>query len=107
MSTGALTNQSQPRYILAQKSVKVLETELQNIVEVEFMTELLKCIPHDLQEYLHLPPPELPGVWGQYTLSIGGAGAGASFHMHEAAVNFVVYGTRKWYELNHNALCIQ
>ena len=96
MSTGSLTDESAPRYILAQKGGKIMETELKELTEVSFLTEMLKCIPHELQEYLHLPPPELPGVWAQYTLSMGGAGAGASFHMHEAAVNVVVYGTRKW-----------
>ena len=96
MSTGTLSDESKPRYILAQKGSKVMERELKRITEVSFLTDLLKCIPYDLQEYFHLPPPELPGVWSQYTLSMGGAGAGASFHMHEAAINFVVYGTRKW-----------
>ena len=97
MSTGELTNTSQPRYILAQKAAKVMELELKTMTKVHFLTDLMQCIPYELQEYFNLVPPQLAGAWSQYTLSMGGAGAGASFHMHEAAINVVVYGTRKWY----------
>lgn len=97
MSTGELTDTSQPRYILAQKAAKVMELELKTMTKVHFLTDLMQCIPYELQEYFNLVPPQLAGAWSQYTLSMGGAGAGASFHMHEAAINVVVYGTRKWY----------
>ena len=34
---------------------------------------------------------------GRYTIGIGGAGSGAPFHAHEAAVNIVIVGTKRWF----------
>ena len=56
--------------------------------------------PSTLSFLLLSPPPSLLLLCFRpcsYTLSMGGAGSGASLHMHEAAVNVVVYGTRKWF----------
>ena len=60
---------------------------------------MLQCVPFEVQEYFALAPPELPGAWSQYTLSMGGAGAGASMHMHEAVSFF--------YSLYRRAHCPQ
>lgn len=39
----------------------------------------------------------LAGCNGRYTFGIGGAGSGAPFHAHEAAVNVVIVGTKRWF----------
>ena len=61
------------------------------------ITELLQCLPWRLQELLSLPPASMPGAWSEYTFGLGGAGSGAPFHAHEAAVNVVVTGTKRWF----------
>ncbi len=33
---------------------------------VDFITDMLKCIPFEVQEYMGLVPPELPGAWSLY-----------------------------------------
>jgi len=88
-STGELTDESLPRYIFAQQSSTVMEGHMKRVTEVDFITNMLKCIPYEIQEYFALAPPELPGAWSHYTLSMGGAGSGASMHMHEAVSLFL------------------
>eukprot|EP00750_Incisomonas_marina_P033573 INCI9903.3.p1 GENE.INCI9903.3~~INCI9903.3.p1 ORF type:complete len:914 (+),score=125.08 INCI9903.3:211-2952(+) len=61
------------------------------------VTQILQCIPFELQEYLNLPPAGLPGAWRQWTLGFGSSGSGAPLHVHESAVNLVVYGTKRWF----------
>jgi len=67
------------------------------VAEVPSISGLLQCLPWQLQELLSLPPAAMPGSWSEYTFGIGGAGSGAPFHAHEAAINVVVTGTKRWF----------
>lgn len=47
-----------------------------------------------------LPPPfeeDSEGSWGHLTLSVGPSGEGLGFHYHDAALNAVVYGKKRWF----------
>eukprot|EP00750_Incisomonas_marina_P026065 INCI5867.2.p1 GENE.INCI5867.2~~INCI5867.2.p1 ORF type:complete len:815 (-),score=99.63 INCI5867.2:2887-5331(-) len=80
--SASLSDRSEtPRYIF-DRTDKGLMGSMSSRGTIEPFTSTLACIPRDLQEYMNLPPPRMPGGWGQWTLGMGGSGSGAPFHMH-------------------------
>jgi len=70
-----------PRYIF-DRTGKALMGQLSSLGTIEPFSGTLRCMPQDLLEYMNLPPPNMPGGWGQWTFGMGGSGSGAPFHMH-------------------------
>ena len=63
-------------------------------------TGVFNSQPWLLDDFI-LPPmfmhDESRSTWGHLTLNIGPTGEGLPFHYHDAALNSVVYGAKRWF----------
>ena len=86
-----LTDDSEPRYVF-QHHQQLHPVHHQHLgrMRMKPISEVLHCLPKELQDYLHLPPAGMPGAWTHWTVGMGSSGSGAPFHMHDVAVNVVL-----------------